>query len=260
MSRFTNEMIVVTGAGSGLGRGMAKRLIAEGAAVAAIDRAAKPLESLAKEFDGKRFGYAVADVTDSAAVTAAVCELEGKLGPVDRLIANAGIGRPTSAREFSAADFAEIVNVNLVGVANSVAAVLPGMIQRRHGHLVVISSLASFRGLPLMAAYCAGKAGVSALFDSLAVELKPLGIACTTVCPGWVRTPLTEQIKFKMAQIMEVDEAVMRILNVIRRRRRFAAFPWRLAMLLRVLRFLPPDVSDRIVGAMIKPPKDAPAV
>src|SRR5262245_6431357 len=103
MSKFANEVIVITGAGSGLGRGMATRLVGEGAAGAAIDRGVEPLETLAKELDGKRFAWEVADVTDRAAMIAAVRELEAKLGAADRLIANAGIGRPSGAHQFSAA-------------------------------------------------------------------------------------------------------------------------------------------------------------
>ncbi len=252
MSEFVNEVILITGAASGLGRGMARALAAEGAIIGAIDRSPTALESLAKEFAGNRFACAVADVTDRAAIAAAVKQLEEKLGPTDRLIANAGIGRPTGMHEFSAADFAEIVHVNLIGVANSVAAVLPRMIERKRGHLVGISSLASFRGLPRMSAYCAAKAGVNSLFDSMAVELKPLGISCTTICPGWVRTPLTDQIKFEMKNLLEVDEAVRRILQAVRRKKRLFAFPARIAIMLRLVRCLPPSVGDRLMAQLIK--------
>src|SRR5262245_2242766 len=169
MSVFANEVIVITGAGSGLGREMAKQLAAAGASVGAIDRNGDALRSLEKELDGKPVAVAVADVTDADVLTAAVRELEAKLGPAERLIANAGIGCATPVHDFAIRDFAAIVNVNLLGVANTVAAMLPGMIERRRGHLVAISSLASFRGLPLMSAYCASKAGVSSFFDSLAI-------------------------------------------------------------------------------------------
>jgi len=252
MSVFANEVIVITGAGSGLGREMARQLGAAGAAVAGIDRYAESLHALEKELDGRRVATAVADVTDSCAMLAAVSELEAKLGPADRLIANAGIGHATPARDFSAGDFAAIINVNLLGVANSVAAVLPGMIERRRGHLVAISSLASFRGLPLMSAYCASKAGVSSLFDSLAIELRPFNISVTTICPGWVRTPLTESIKIKMEGILEPADAIQRILKAVAVRKRHVAFPWRPATILRVLRWLPASLADAIIARKFK--------
>jgi short-subunit dehydrogenase len=252
MSVFANEVIVITGAGSGLGRTMAKQFAAAGAAVGAIDRNGDALHTLEKELDGQRFAAAVADVTDAAAMVATVRELEAKLGPANRLIANAGIGWATPAREFSAVDFAKIVGVNLLGVANSFAAVMPGMIERRRGHLVAISSLASFRGAPLMSAYCASKAGVSSLCDSLAIELRPFNIQISTICPGWVRTPLTAPIQFKMEGILEPDDAVRRILKAIASRKRHVAFPWRMAMILRILRWLPASTADAIMASKFK--------
>jgi short-subunit dehydrogenase len=246
MGSFANEIILITGAASGIGREMTLQLAAEGAVVAGIDRSADALAQLERELDG-RFTGAAADVTDRAELSAAVAKLEMELGPVRRLIGCAGIGRATPADFFSAAEFEEIVRVNLIGVANSVEAVLPGMIARRCGHIVGLSSLASFRGLPQMAAYCASKSGLNALFDSLSVELKVHGIKVSTVCPGWIRTPMTCALSHPPALMLEPDLAVHRILNAIRHERRFVAFPLPLAMFVRVLRWLPPGVSDRLL-------------
>ncbi|HZT80250.1 MAG TPA: SDR family oxidoreductase, partial [Gemmataceae bacterium] len=181
MQSFANQVALVTGAGSGLGRQLALRLAAEGARIAAVDLSAEALAKLTAELAGKPVATAVADVADVNALRAAVPQLEQQLGPVDLLIANAGIGRETSALAFRAEDVAAQVNVNLIGVANSIDAVLPGMLARRRGHLAAISSLASYRGLPKMAGYCASKAGVNNLLDGLRLELKPLGIAVTTI-------------------------------------------------------------------------------
>ena len=151
--------------------------------------------------------WAVADVTDRAALFAAVRDLESRLGPTDLLIASAGVGMETSALNFDAAVFETVVRVNLIGVANSVAAMLPGMLERKRGHLVGLSSLASYRGLPLMAGYCASKSGLNALFDALRVELKPHGIATTTVCPGWIRTPMTANLRIPVPKMLDVTDA-----------------------------------------------------
>jgi NAD(P)-dependent dehydrogenase (short-subunit alcohol dehydrogenase family) len=243
MDSFRDRVVLITGAGSGIGRALAQRLAAEGARIAALDRQAEGLDALAGEIT-TGFARAVCDVTDLAAVRAAVAGLEQQLGPTDLLIASAGIGRKTSALEFQAEEVNAHIQVNLIGVINSIDAVLGGMRQRRRGHLAVLSSLASYRGLPFMAGYCASKAGVNALLDSLRVELRALNIAVTTICPGWIRTPLTANLKLPPADVMEVDLAVRIILDALRQRRPFIAFPARMAWQVRLLRYLPGPMSD----------------
>jgi NAD(P)-dependent dehydrogenase (short-subunit alcohol dehydrogenase family) len=252
MDPFTDRVVLITGAGSGIGRQLALTLAAAGARIAALDRQADGLDTLAAELKGKPLTCAVADVTDLPGLRAAVARLEGELGPTDVLVASAGIGRETSALTFRAEDIADHVNVNLIGVANSIDAVLPGMRQRRRGHLVALSSLASYRGLPLMAGYCASKAGVNALLDALRVELRPLGIAVTTICPGWVRTPLTAHIDLPGVYMMEVGEAARRIVAAVRARRTFLAFPAGGAWQARLLRYLPRPAGDWMASRYLR--------
>jgi NAD(P)-dependent dehydrogenase (short-subunit alcohol dehydrogenase family) len=245
MASFANRVVLITGAGSGIGRQMARTLAREGARVAALDVSAPALDALAADLKGLPVACAVADVTDAAAVRAAVTQLEGQLGPTDLLVASAGLGCETVADDYQAEAVAEVIRVNLIGVSNSIAAVLPGMRQRRQGHLAALSSLASYRGLPRMAAYCASKAGVNALLDSLRVELKPLGIAVTTLCPGWVRTPMTAAVQLPPSlKMLEVDDAVGRMLAALRARRAFCAFPPGNVWQVRLLRYLPRPLAD----------------
>jgi short-subunit dehydrogenase len=254
MTAFADQVVVITGAASGIGRQLACDFAAEGAAVAALDRQPDALAALASELaaKGRRVATAVADVTELPAVRAAVARLEAELGPTNVLVACAGLGCMTPLTPFDAADFAALINVNLLGVANSIDAVLAGMCQRRRGHLVALSSLASYRGLPRMAAYCASKAGVNALMDALRVELRPLGVHCTTVCPGWIKTPMTAQLKLPGLRMMEVRDAARCILAAVRARRPFLAFPPRLAWQLRLLRYLPRPVSDWMCARLLK--------
>ena len=205
------------------------------------------LVSLGAELQGRPFASAVADVTDLSATRAAAPRLESELGPTDVLVACAGIGKETSALNFRAEDIAAQINVNLIGVANSIDAVLAGMRQRRSGHLVVLSSLASYRGLPLMAGYCASKAGVSALLEALRVELAPLNVSVTIICPGWIRTPLTSNIAVPQPYMMEVHYAVARMVEAIRTRRPHLAFPPAAAWQVRLLRWLPAKLSDWLI-------------
>jgi short-subunit dehydrogenase len=244
MASFRNQVVLITGAASGLGRALARTLSSEGARIAAVDLSAEGLESLASELKVQPFAQAVADVTDIAATRAAVARLEAELGPTELLIAAAGVGRETSCFDFHAEVFADLVRVNLIGVANAIDAVLPGMRQRRRGHIAALSSLASYRGLPRMAGYCASKAGVNALLEGLRVELRPVGVAISIVCPGWVRTPMTAKLNLRGIVMMEVEEAARRIVAGLRARRPFVAFPARLVWQVRLLRYLPRVLSD----------------
>jgi short-subunit dehydrogenase len=185
-----------------------------------------------------------------------VAQIEEQLGPVDLLIPAAGIGRETSALNLRAEDMEAVIRVNLIGVSHSIAAVLPGMMRRRRGHIVALSSLASYRGLPLMAGYCASKAGVNALMESLRVELRQYNILFTTICPGWIRTPMTAGLGIPMPDLMEVETASQHILDAIRRRRVFYAFPPRLARRLQLLRWLPLRLSDWLIARMLRKLKE----
>jgi short-subunit dehydrogenase len=246
------RVALITGAGSGIGRELARVLSREGMAIGAIDKNPQGLVLLDEEMRAQQrtMHWEVADVTDIAGVRGKVAELESRLGPVSLLIANAGIGIETSALHLQAEDMLALVQVNLFGVANSIAAVLPGMLQRRAGHIVGISSLASLRGLPRLFGYCATKAGVNALLEGLRVELKPFNIHVTTICPGWIRTPMCDAVKGKVP-LMEVDVAARHIATAIRRRRRFYAFPPSTARTLRLLRLLPVSISDWLVERMV---------
>jgi NAD(P)-dependent dehydrogenase (short-subunit alcohol dehydrogenase family) len=251
LQSFVDRVVVITGAASGIGRRLAQLMAAEGARIGAVDVQAPGLTTLADEFKatGQAVALAVADATDAAAIRAAVADLETRLGPTDILIASAGIARENSASAYRAEDFAAQVQVNLIGVSNSIAAVLGGMLQRRSGHLVALSSLASYRGLPRMAGYCASKAGLNALMDSLRVELKPHGIACTTICPGFVRTPMTAPLDLPSRIMMDLDSAAALMVRAIRARRPFLAFPRSGAWTGAILRWLPVPLADRWVGA-----------
>jgi short-subunit dehydrogenase len=244
MESFRNRVALITGAASGIGRQLALSLAAEDARIAALDRQGDALDKLARDLKGKTVACAVADVTDLSAVRAAVALLEEQLGPTDLLVASAGIGIETPAETFRAEDFTAQIQVNLIGVINTLDAVLPGMCQRRGGHIAALSSMASYRGLPHMGGYCASKAGLNSLLDALRVELEPKDIAVTTICPAWVRTPLTTPLGLPDKEVMEVEDAVRLILAALRARKPFLAFPTKSAWQGRLLRHTPLAISD----------------
>jgi NAD(P)-dependent dehydrogenase (short-subunit alcohol dehydrogenase family) len=246
-----HRVALITGAASGIGRQLAINLANEGWAIGGIDLNADPLAKLANELSNKPLATEVADVTDRRALEAAVARLEERLGPTEMVVASAGIGVETSALVSCADDIERTIRINLIGVSNTLMAVVPGMRRRRKGHLVAISSMASYRGIPRMAGYCASKAGVNALMDALRVELKPLGIVATTICPGWIKTPMTAELQGEMPGLMSVEDAARYILRAVREKRPFYAFPPALVRRSRMLRYLPIRASDWILSRMM---------
>ncbi len=239
---------MITGASSGIGRGLAKVLAARGAAVGLVARRADTLKELQTEIEtaGGRALAVAGDVRDGSSIKSAADCIAGELGPVDVLIANAGIGTSTDGSQVSGEEVANVISVNVIGAANSVAAVLPRMVERRKGQLVVISSLAAYRGLPKSAAYCASKAAVSVFFESLRLDLAPKGIDVTIIHPGFIKTPLTAGRDAQMPFLMELDDAVKKIANAIERRKKSYAFPWQLATIVRAGMIMPIWMYDRI--------------
>ena len=189
----------------------------------------------------------VADVGDRAALHEAIEDVERQLGPTDVMVANAGYGMPTRIDPLNIAEVEETFRVNLLGVIYSIEAVLHGMLERRSGHLLAISSLAAYKGLPGESAYCASKAAVNAYLEGLRIALRSRGVVVTTVCPGFVQTPMTT-MNTAMPFLMSADEAARRIARTIARRRSgVVRFPWPMAMLTTLLARLPDAIVSRLV-------------
>jgi short-subunit dehydrogenase len=246
---WKNRVVLVTGASSGIGRALAVEFGRRGASVGLLARREAELLKVAAEVEaaGGRALVVPADVRDAGEVERAVGRLTELWGRVDALVANAGIATVKAASELRAEEVSDLIMINFIGAANSVAAVLPGMLERGSGQLVAISSLASFRGLPKSAAYSASKAALSTFFESLRVDLKRSGIFVTTIHPGFIRTPLTSGRK-SLPFLVEPDAAARKIVRAVERRRRTYAFPWQLAGLVRLARHLPDAVYDRIAS------------
>jgi short-subunit dehydrogenase len=241
------KVAMVTGAASGMGRALCWELAREGVRLGVLDRNAEGVASLQEELrkQGASCCLAVADVSERQAVRSAICSLVTELGPVDLLVACAGITGATFVNDLAVEQMEAILRVNLLGVVYSLEAVLPDMLARQSGHIVALSSLAGCRGMPFAAAYSASKAALMTYLESLRPSLRRRGIAVTTVLPGFVRTPLmiNAPVQPPMA-MMEPEAAARHILLAIRRRSRVYAFPWSTSLLLRVLRWLPPWLYD----------------
>jgi short-subunit dehydrogenase len=258
---FAGQVAVITGASSGIGWALAKALAAERCKVGLIARRREQLEALAQEIGqaGGSAAVAPADVGDRAQVLGAVQEVSAQLGPVDLLIANAGVGAPTLLEPVNVADIEKMFRVNVLGVVYAIEAVLPGMLQRGRGHLAAVSSLGAYKGLPGESAYCASKAAVNTYMEGLRIHLRGRGIAVTTICPGFIKTPMTDVNKFHMPWLMQADEAARRIVRALRRRRKVYNFPWQTTLLMKVTSWLPDWVLARSLSKYNENPPMPPA-
>ena len=178
----------------------------------------------------------------------ALAECGRRLGPVELLVANAGVSVMTEVERFDAARVEDVMRVNFLGAVYAVEAVLPGMLARGHGHLVAVGSLTGYGGLPRTAAYSASKAALHRFFESLRVDLRGTGVAVTVITPGYVDTPLTSRNLHRMPFLLSEAEAVRRMMRAIRRRDRLAAFPFPLAALVRVAQILPSGIYDALAS------------
>jgi short-subunit dehydrogenase len=246
---WSQKVVLVTGASSGIGRALAVELGRRGAILGLLARRTEVLREIVREVEaaGCRALAFPADVKDARAVRAAADEVREQFGRVDVLVANAGIGVTTDARDLQPEEVADVIGVNVLGAVNSVAAVLSEMVKQKSGQLVVISSLAAYRGLPKSAAYCASKAAVSAFFESLRVDLHGSGVDVTIIHPGFIKTPLTAGREAQMPYLMELDDAVKKIIRAIEKRRKSYAFPWQLATIVRAAMLFPIPLYDRII-------------
>jgi NAD(P)-dependent dehydrogenase (short-subunit alcohol dehydrogenase family) len=190
-----------------------------------------------------------ADVTDAAAVRDAVDAFAKEFSRVDVLIANAGIGwGDRSNSEYDPAGVKQVMDVNFLGAVNAVNAVVQKMLEQGGGQLVAISSLAGLRGLRRSAAYCASKAAMTIFFESVRLDVQQKGIDVTIIQPGFIRTPLTADRANRMPYLMELDDAVPYFVRAIEKKKKFAAFPWQLATIVRAGKFMPAWMYDRIAG------------
>ncbi|WP_165226917.1 SDR family NAD(P)-dependent oxidoreductase [Aquisphaera insulae] len=249
--------IVITGASRGIGRALAMELASRGHRIGLVARRREALDDLAAEIrDRGGIAHAsAADVSDRRSLRASIEQLEGALGPVDVMVANAGFGAPTRLDPLNVADVEETFRVNVLGVVYAIEAVLPGMIARGRGQIVAISSLAAFKGLPGESAYCASKAAVNAYAEGLRIALRRKGVAVATVCPGFVATSITPMDAAATPFEMTPEAAARRIARVIERRASgVVSFPWPMAALMALIARLPDRLVARLVGHGPEPP------
>ncbi len=247
---WKDKVVFLTGASSGIGEALAVALAKKGAILGLLARREELLRELAEKCAAKggQARFFACDVTDEAAVEDAVQTMRDEFGRIDILVCNAGIGGPRHARDLTAADVKKVFDVNFMGAVNAVTATLPAMIQHGTGQLVAISSLAGIRGLPRSASYSASKGAMTNFFESLRLDLIGSGVSVTVIEPGFILTPLTANRKHKLPFLMKLENAIPLFIRAIEKKKRFAAFPWQLATVVRLGRVFPGWLYDRIAG------------
>lgn len=260
-SRIQNpQAVVISGASSGIGLALARHYLERGASVAAFARRGELLQTLAAEFPGKVFCYAL-DVRDAAAIRAAANDFMARVGVPDIVIANAGVscGTLTEYAEDIEA-FQQVMDINVLGMVKTFQPFLAAMRTKRplpSGEgwgggkrfaptLVGIASVAGFRGLPGSEAYSASKAAAISYLESLRVEMHGSGVKVVTLCPGFIKTPMTEINPYPMPFILEADVAARRMARVIARGTSFAVVPWQMGVVGWLLQRLPNCLYDSL--------------
>ncbi len=248
--------VVVTGATSGLGRELAVQLARRGAKVALTGRRADKLKATAEAVRaaGGEALELVGSVADLAEVKAHYAAIRAAWGGLDWAILNAGVGDSVNARRFSAENYRWTFETNVVGVANWLEAVLPDMLAARKGVIAGIASVAGWRGLPSSGSYCASKSALITMLESTRVDLRGTGVDVVTVCPGFVRSEMTDRNDPRdMMFFLETEDGVRRILRGIDARRRVVHFPKPWTSFLRyVLQPLPGFLYEPVAARLIK--------
>jgi short-subunit dehydrogenase len=231
----------ITGASQGIGRALALELAQRGWKVAASARNRERLQLLEAEsvnLAGTISAFPL-DVCDPHACVRVAERVAQRLGPVERLLLNAGTHIPTPVSDLVIDDFRQLFELNLMGTLQPLAAVLPAMQARGRGQLAIVASVAGYRGLPLAAGYGASKAALINLAESLRLDLDQQGIDVRLINPGFVKTPLTDRNRFKMPFLIEASDAARRIADGLERKGFEIRFPRRLVWLMGLLRWLP---------------------
>jgi short-subunit dehydrogenase len=229
----TGMRTFITGASSGLGEALARHYGTAGTNVGLLARRASLLERLAEELRARGASVRVypGDVSDTAEVRRAAEDFVAQAAGIDLVIANAGVGRGGSLLDGDASSVARLMAVNVIGVTNTIVPFVPVMLGQKSGTLVAMSSMAGHRGLPWHAAYAASKAAVIRFMDGLRIELAGTGVHAMTLCPGFVRTAMTDHLGAGLPFLLEPEAAANLMARAITRRARTFTLPWQMALL-----------------------------
>ncbi len=227
----------LVGASSGIGQALAFQLAEAGWIVAISSRRLEALQAMQARHPALH-PYTV-DVTDVTSLHEAAAAITHELGDIELCVLNAGDYTPMPLADFDPALFRKLCEINYMGAVNGLDAIMPLMVARGRGQILLTASVAGYRGLPKSAPYSASKAAVISLAESLHLELKAKGVLLRVINPGFVRSPLTDKNDFKMPFLMEPEDAAQAIMRDLPRGNFEIVFPKRFVYLMKILRILP---------------------
>lgn len=250
--------VFITGASSGLGAALAAHYAGRGASLGLVARRRPALEDLERRLAVPCASYA-ADVADAGAMAWIAADYCAQHGAPDIVIANAGVSSGTLGEEpEDIAVLERILRTNVVGLAATLTPFVAPMRARGTGTLAGIASVAGMRGLPGSGAYCASKSAAIAWLESMRLELAGSGLRISTVCPGYVKTPMTAVNRFPMPFLLDADDAARRVARAIERGSAFSVVPWQMRIVASMLRQMPDWLYDRAFAAAPRKPRKLP--
>ena len=230
---FSGKRYWLIGASEGLGAALAKALALSGAHVVVSARAENKLQALAAQLPN--VNTAPLDVTDMAAVQ----HTAERLGPLDGIVYLAGYYDPMKAQNWESGAVAQMTAVNFTGALNVLGAIVPGFVARNAGHIVLIGSLAGYRGLPGSIGYGASKAALMHMGETLYADLHNTGVKVQNINPGFIKTRLTAKNTFQMPQLMQPEEAAQVMFEHMNTDRFKKSFPRVFSWVFRLSQFMP---------------------
>ena len=186
------EQALITGGGTGLGLAVARSMHAAGARVVLVGRREAELAAAARTL-GEGASYCVHDVNDLSGAERLVSQISKQHGPITCLINNAGIHLKKPAVETTTEEFQQVLTTHVLGAHALCRAIVPGMIERKHGNILFMASMASLFGIPMVMAYSAAKSAMIGMVRTMATELSPHGVRVNAIAPGWIQTDMSKK-------------------------------------------------------------------
>ena len=248
MSR--RKTVFITGASSGIGQAFAKAYAKKGFKLFLTARREnllrETIELINEQQKDKVAHYFAGDLTNSEQIQKCIASALEFLRTVDLVICNAGVGDKVTVEKFSTNRIKKLYEINVFGVLRVIEGFLPTLIKQKHGHIVTTSSLAAYISSPQIHPYNATKAAIKNHMEGMAKELRPYGISVTCLCPGFVKTAITANLKKPLPFLMGLDDAVKKMIKAIEAKKEVYAFPWQLYYAIKLIPFIPKFIRNRV--------------